>query len=106
MRLIDADAYLAEMKIRQDALKEMVDAARNEENWELYAKLSRAFGVFVEAKLVLNKQPTADVVSVVRCNDCKYSKKVGELCGMVKCTWDNWWQVPDFFCAYGERRSE
>ena len=64
-RLIDANAYAAEMKTRQDALKEMMDAARNEENWELYDKLSRPFGVFVEAKLTLDAIPTVDAVQVV-----------------------------------------
>lgn len=64
VRLIDANAYAAEMKERQDALKEMIDAAVKDDNWELYDKLSRSFGVFVEAKLTLDKMPTVDAVPV------------------------------------------
>ena len=62
VRLIDANAYAAEMKERQDALKEMIDAAVKDDNWELYDKLSRSFGVFVEAKLTLDNMPTVDAV--------------------------------------------
>ena len=64
VRLIDANAYAAEMKERQDALKEMIDAAVKDDNWELYDKLSRSFGVFVEAKLTLDNMPTVDAVPV------------------------------------------
>lgn len=49
MRLIDADAYAAEMKVRQDALKELMDDADALENWDMYDGLSREFSVFVEA---------------------------------------------------------
>ena len=50
----------------------------------------------------LQKMPAADVVSVVRCKDCKYlmfSDMYGECSqghmGIVK---------PDDFCSYGERK--
>lgn len=50
----------------------------------------------------IEEQPTVDAVPVCRCCDCKYSKDgVG---GRLKCTWHNWWQEPDWFCADGERR--
>lgn len=39
---------------------------------------------------------------LVRCKDCKHSKDgIG---GRIKCTYHNWWQEPNFFCADGERR--
>lgn len=63
-RYIDADAYAAEMKTRQDALKELMDDADALDNWEMYDGLSRAFSVFVEAKLTLDAMPTVDAVPV------------------------------------------
>ena len=69
-RFIDADAFAAEMKVRQDALKELIDDAVAMDNWEMYDGLSREFSVFVEAKLTLDAMPTVDAVPVVRCEDC------------------------------------
>jgi predicted nucleotidyltransferase len=63
-RLIDANAYSAEMKTIQDALKELMDDADALDNWEMYDGLSRAFSVFVEAKLTLDAMPTVDAVPV------------------------------------------
>lgn len=48
-----------------------------------------------------HRQPTADVVKVVRCKDCKYF--VGE--GMY-CENDIITQFDHFFCYYGERRDD
>ena len=61
-RYIDADAYATEMKVRQDALKELMDDAVALDNWEMYDGLSRALSVFVEAKLTLDAMPTVDAV--------------------------------------------
>ena len=65
MRPIDADAYAAEMKTRQDACMELLEAAKEDDNWEIYDRQSCAFGVFVEAKLTLDNIPTLDVAPVV-----------------------------------------
>ena len=65
MRPIDADAYAAEMKTRQDELKELMDDADALGNWDMYYGLSRAFSVFVEAKLTLDAMPTIDAVLMV-----------------------------------------
>lgn len=64
-RYIDADAYAAEMKTRQDACKGTMDAAKEDDNWELYANMSAKFSIFVEAKLTLDAMPTVDAVPVV-----------------------------------------
>ena len=64
-RLIDADAYAAEMKTRQDACKEILYAAEKDGNDEVYDRMNCAFGVFVEAKLTLDAMPTIDAVPVV-----------------------------------------
>ncbi len=63
-RLIDANAYAAEMKTRQNACEEIMDAAKQDENWEVYDRMNTAFGVFVEAKLTLDNAPTVDAVPV------------------------------------------
>lgn len=54
MRLIDADAYAAEMKERQDACQVAIKGADGTERecWE------RAYAVFAEAKLTLDSMPT------------------------------------------------
>ena len=45
--------------------------------------------------------PSADVVPVVRCRDCKHLYKDGE------CPLRTWYtHVEDDFCSYGERREE
>jgi hypothetical protein len=112
-RLIDANAYAAEMKVRQDACKEIMDAAKEDDNWELYAHMSAKFSIFAEAKLTLDKQPTVDAVPVVHCVDCKHSKQVnGQVNGqVVKLVWCDHlaevgaWVQNDFYCADGERKS-
>ena len=71
-RYIDADAYAAEMKVRQDALKELIDDAVAMDNWEMYDGLSREFSVFVEAKLTLDAMPTVDAVPVVHGYNTKW----------------------------------
>lgn len=55
---------------------------------------------------VINAQPTADVVEIVRCKDCKM--RIGNECKLLKerdPESDNriW---GGFFCAYGERRED
>lgn len=53
----------------------------------------------------IDKEPAADVVEVVRCKDCLYSR---ERYGHLECihgvSYRNTWNKPDFFCAYGERK--
>lgn len=63
-RYIDADAYAAEMKTRQDACLELMNEAMEQDNEEMYAQKSAAFSVFVEAKLTLDAMPTVDAVPV------------------------------------------
>lgn len=104
VRLIDANAYAAEMKVRQDACKEMIDAAVKNDNWELYDKLSRSFGVFVEAKLTLDNMPTVDAVPVTRCGQCKLGSKCP--LGVVQCKINGYKHRANWFCADGRRRSE
>lgn len=50
---------------------------------------------------LVNEQPTADVVEVVRCKDCAYHyTPLADCCGVPFVTND------DDFCSWGERRED
>ena len=102
-RYIDADAYAAEMKTRQDACLELMNAAREMDNEEMYGQKSAAFSVFVEAKLTLDAMPTVDAVPVVRCKDCYYyqpeSENTEAFCKITKLGCGE-----DFFCGNMDRK--
>lgn len=103
-RLIDANAYAAEMKTRQDACLELMNAAREMDNEEMYGQKSAAFSVFVEAKLTLDAMPTVDAAQVVRCGECKYLTEITDYngwCPRINDHIENF----DWFCADGERKS-
>ena len=48
---------------------------------------------------IVDEQPTADVISVVRCKDCKYFSK-NQYCGVLG------FCEPNEYCSRGERRKE
>ncbi len=62
-----------------------------------------------EVKRILKKVPTADVVAVVRCRDCKY-KITANFNGEILIGCSNPSGLVDIcadgFCSYGERREE
>ena len=107
-RLIDADAYAAEMKTRQDACLELMNAAREMDNEEMYGQKSAAFSVFVEAKLTLDAMPTVDAVPIVRCKECKHNMDDFAWNGEPYkwCELQHQHMADDFFCADGERRTD
>ena len=109
-RYIDADAYAAEMKTRQDACLELMNAAREMDNEKMYGQKSAAFSVFVEAKLTLDAMPTVDAVPVVRCGKCKYFVKNTWECVRIADRFGDEYSdatvYPEYFCADGERRTE
>ena len=44
-----------------------------------------------------------NLVEVVRCKDCKYTRTDG--CDAIYCEKWDYWEIPeDFYCAYGERK--
>lgn len=48
-----------------------------------------------------------DEVIVIRCKDCKHTETDGCADPAIYCQkWDRWEMPEDFFCAYGERRTE
>lgn len=100
MRLIDADAYKAEMKQRQDACAEWRDEAKARCDTELYIRADGALATFVEAKLTLDKMPTVDAVPVVRCRDCIHADEYGH------CEMQMFWGTRDDYCSRGQRRED
>lgn len=54
--------------------------------------------------------PTADVVEVVRCKDCKHCKKDSHwkelYCLKMSDDEHTHWLDKDFYCGYGERRTD
>lgn len=67
--------------------------------------LGKHSGVADEIIDILMAQPTADVVEVVRCRDCKYFLTDDDTMYCERATGLD--QIlPDDFCSYGERRTE
>lgn len=96
MRLIDADAYIAEIHNRQEAAEDWIKSSTGAN--QIRAKA--AFLAYCKAALTLKNMPTIDAVPVVRCADCSVPH--------------NWWTgcpklgglvpPPEFYCAFGERK--
>lgn len=58
------------------------------------------------AKEILYRTPTADVVEVVSCSECKYNPNYKRSKGMVWCRKFRQDVCSDGFCSYGERRTD
>ena len=100
-RYIDADALMQK-------LSRMIDFCEKH-------KVSGLNALFQVGDAIMDC-PTADVVEVVRCRDCKYSRERNEderrylVEGVLICTSgeaaDECWNpvYPSHFCSYGERK--
>lgn len=75
-RYIDADAYCAEMRDFQNRISKWMSEAETD---EAKHRSESAYVTLVEAKLILDKQPTVDAVPVVWCKDCKRNADNGGL---------------------------
>lgn len=83
---------------------------------KLNSKIINSTTAFINNVLIglVNNAPTADVVEVVRCKDCKYwdtrdSKGIQGicLCGEKDFYYGSeFYPFADDYCSYGERRSE
>ena len=62
MRLIDADAYAAEMRERQEICRAWKDSL--DRGNETYARAEQSYITFVEAALTLKNQPTIDAIPI------------------------------------------
>lgn len=106
-RYIDADAVLAEIQEELDFNTPMYSEEQNN-HINIGLRIARR---------CIKKQPTADVVEVVRCKDCKHLKHSqsvlnGELeCGYCR-LYANYlpsgltYRGGNDYCSYGERREE
>ena len=90
-RYIDADVFKQILESRQNMYDE------NEDDMAL-----NECACIIE---VLDELPTADVVEVVRCKDCKFHFKLNE--NEYRCTRGiPFYTTCNDFCSYGERREE
>lgn len=89
--------------ISREAMLEHLDLCKQSEDaTTLTAAVITALQCFVQS------QPTADVVPVVRCKDCKYGDYDSKPDGAMVClrTNDGFWRKETDFCSYGERKEK
>lgn len=55
---------------------------------------------------LIDDTPTADVVPVVRCKDCRLATEDTMIDGLYYCHNNGMTHKPDTFCSYGERKDE
>ena len=98
-RYIDADALIVEMEL---CSYETWSKGVNPTWWAQAVKVKDNIVKCIE------RQPTADVVEVVRCRDCKYWGGVtyGYVCRNFSGIDTKSCTAADDFCSYGERREE
>ena len=60
----------------------------------------------IYAKYMLDRMPTIDAVSVVRCRECKHCDPENYHCDHHMCTAAPLRRKPDDFCSYGERKDK
>ena len=84
--------------ISREAMLEHLDRCKQSEDaTTLTAAVITALQCFVQS------QPTADVVTVVRCKDCKYIVDATiNANGFLICDISDMEITPDDFCSYGE----
>lgn len=72
-----------------------------------YDHYTTGYGDAIDA---IENAPTADVVEVVRCKDCKYLQVINDGKVYAKCTMTDFEFLPfgtdtrEHYCSYGERR--
>ena len=115
MRLIDADAVIAE---QYDILKKLYGGTEQtlKEHLDIDDELSvpihamemysRAKQFYYGLKGILENAPTIDAVPVARCRECEYAKnaKVNKK-GYRICPASHMEIVDDDYCSYGERET-
>lgn len=97
-QMVDAERRQRMPYIDRDALKNLT--VKKNGIWD---SISDSFGRGLSE--IIDSIPTADVIEVVRCKDCKY--KEIEQPGMVYCPMMvGSWVADDHFCKWGERRED
>lgn len=93
---IERDALLRE-------IEELKKSPWYNDDYGFGTKQARQEGVSIVVDLCIKQAPTADVVPVVRCKDCKYYNVYRLEChnphhnGIINC---------EGYCSYGERRCD
>ena len=62
--------------------------------------------VAVLVRDVINEQPTADVVEIVRCKDCKHRDENCRIDSDTYCDITRGYMADDDWCSYGKRRGK
>ena len=103
MRLIDADALIAEINDRIDAaIKWGVNAIADGDN-EIKLRAEQAVATFCEASLTAKKMPTIDAVEVIRCGKCRHYQGNHDVPGCAPCAfWGIGGVMWNDFCKRGE----
>ena len=102
-RYIDAELLIDKLEEKMRTAEEPYQLTDGEKNFN--------FGLELATEIAFN-MPTADVVEVVRCNDCIFSKRDMDVHPDPKIlNKDRWCELygmkpPDWFCADGERRDD
>ena len=76
------------------------------ENLTSSAEEIQALNDFYMFQTLIEAQPTADVVEVVRCNDCKHWYDAPAMDEYNSCELDALIRHKDFYCANAERRAD
>lgn len=100
MRLIDADALKADLRISYEDLKKIYDDLEHHEDRQI---CGGQLATFLEAILRVKDAPTIDAVPVVRCKDCKYYNTQALACFRPNF---NGWIGMNGFCSYAERKEQ
>ena len=107
-RYIDADALYeqtAEWEEQAMAQVERLNRTTDEGEMAEWRKWTAILGERTAFKFDVADAPTADVVEVVRCKDCKYLVRSEDFCKVLSNNYEPPVYVDDDdFCSRGERR--
>ena len=93
---IERDLLLAE-------IKELKKSPWYNGGYGTYERNIRREAIDIIVDLCIKSAPTADVVEVVRCKDCKYWQDNNDGYPHQECRWGNYETPdPDDYCSYGE----
>ena len=117
MRLIDADAIIAEQreimeKMYCSTIPELKKHMSIDDDLPIYIQCMELFSrekqFYHGLRGILENAPTVDAVRVTRCKDCKYSSYDSKPDGAMVClrTKDGFWRKETDFCSYGTPKND
>lgn len=87
-------------------MSKYVDADKVYEMAITHKDFKQSIADLVSLKEVLDDTPTADVVEVVRCKNCRMAEEDQMIDGWYYCNNNELSHKPNHFCSYGERKDE